>query len=93
MRSKTKVLVGISIIAVVAFIFLVPVFFSGINYGPTIITGGPVYTTYQSLSCKYLGIGDTYINPGPTFSAYSHSWAPMNQGMVFSCTDGPFLGW
>jgi hypothetical protein len=70
-----------------AFFFLVPAFYSGTAYGPWAGNSGPVWTSYSSLGCMYLGIGDIYYNPGPSFHLLYLPGSPFaNERFVFSCS-------
>jgi len=74
-----KALVGIAVVAVVAFFFLVPAFY-WFTAGSPLVTLHPtlIYTAYRSLGCTYLGYGDAYYT---------------NQGLVFSCQAPPLPRW
>jgi hypothetical protein len=60
MRRRTKAVVGVVALAVVAFFFLAPVMF-WVNIGPAYATSNPHYIpVYRSASCAVFGYGDIY---------------------------------
>lgn len=80
---RRKVALGIGIVGVVAFFFLVPAFYWFTAYSPVVsVNRAPIFVAYRSLGCQLLGFGDEYFTAGVTLSLNPmHSAA----GLVFSC--------
>jgi len=64
MRRRTKALVGVAAVAVVAFIFLAPVIYWYTAYSPLVGSPKPIYSEYRSLGCMVFGTGTTVLVGG-----------------------------
>ena len=74
MRRRTKVLIGVAVVAVVGFFFFAPVVYSptnvfvGVSAQPT-----ATYPNWHSLSCSVLGFGTYYgltvYRPGDSYQS------------------------
>jgi len=67
MRRRTIALVGVAVVAVVAFSFFAPIFYQPTTvYGPLVFynstnsNSNPTYPNWESLSCWALGVGMYY---------------------------------
>lgn len=82
MKRATRVaLVGIGVVAVVAFFVSAPIIYSPTTvFGPLILKTYPTYPNWESLSCRAFGFGMYY---GRTVQ-----WVPASNGNGFSGSAG-----
>jgi len=85
MRRRTKAFVGVTVVAVAAFVFLAPDFYWFTAYSPIASSQPtPIFTAYRSLGCVFFGYGDAYYTANVTFSTNGQSMQTI-QGLVFTC--------
>jgi hypothetical protein len=61
MRRRSMALVGVAVVAVVAFFVFAPVVYSPTTvYGPLILKTYPTYPNWESMSCRLIGFGTYY---------------------------------